>query len=48
MAGMFMVSIVQVMPPSLVVISEYVAPEDAPRVSEKVGSADFKVMTVLL
>lgn len=45
--GMTISAIVQVWPPSLDSMSVYVAPRDAPTVSEKAESAASRVMVVL-
>lgn len=45
-AGIEMLSIVQILPPSEEARPVYVVPPDTPRVDPKVGSADAKVITV--
>jgi hypothetical protein len=46
MAGIEMLAMVQIFPPSEEVSPVYVVPPETPRVDPKVGSADSKVMTV--
>ena len=47
MAGIEILAIVQILPPSDEARPVYVVPPETPRVDPKVGSADAKVITVL-